>query len=136
MHILDTLGPVFLVIALGAVLRRFRFLDDHSVRVISAACYWVGLPCLLVLKIGTAVAAAGAARSTTLVLLTGTAILLVLSLPVALVLRLKPKGIATFMHVVFRGNLAYLGLPVVCFRRKPWRRCHLRWLSSYTISLR
>jgi malate permease and related proteins len=115
MHILNTLGPVFIVIALGAFLRRIRFVDDNAARMMNAACYWIGLPCLLLLKIGTATSVAGAATSTALVVLYATLILLAASLLVGRLLKLKPRALATFAHVGFRGNLAYIGLPVVYF---------------------
>jgi predicted permease len=114
-HVLNTLGPVFLVIVLGALLRRYRFLDDNATRVINAACYWIGLPCLLALKIGTATVVKGAATSTIVVVLGGTVVLALIAGVVGLLLRLKPRALATFIHVVFRGNLAYVGLPIVCF---------------------
>jgi predicted permease len=115
MHVLNTLGPVFLIILLGVLLSRLRFLDAHAVRTINACCYWVGLPCLLVLKIGTASSAEHATAGTTWVLLGGTMVLVAVSLLVGWLLRLKPRALATFAHVGFRGNLAYVGLPVVCF---------------------
>ncbi len=115
MHIINTLGPVFLIIVLGALLRRFRFLDDCAVRIINSSCYWVGLPCLLVLKIGTASSAYGSAKSTLFVVLSTTAVLVLLSLLLGFALRMKPATLATFAHVAFRGNLAYVGLPVVVF---------------------
>ncbi len=115
MHVLNTLGPVFLIILLGAFLSRIRFLEAPAVRTMNACCYWVGLPCLLVLKIGTASSTENSATDTTLVVLGGSLILVVTALLVGWLFRLKPRSLATFAHVVFRGNLAYVGLPVICF---------------------
>jgi predicted permease len=68
-----------------------------------------------VLKIGTATAAAGAARTTLSVVVCGTFVLMLAGGLAGLVLRLKPRALATFVHVTFRGNLAYIGLPVIYF---------------------
>ena len=115
MHILNTLGPVFLIILLGAVLTKFKFLDEHAKRMINACCYWIGLPCLLVMKIGTATASGDAAKSTLLIMLYGTFFLIAIAGVAGWLMKLKPKALATFVHVAFRGNLAYIGLPVISF---------------------
>jgi len=115
MHILNTLGPIIFIIFLGAILTKFRFIDEHAKRVINACCYWIGLPCLLVLKIGTATAAGDAARSTLLIMLYGTFLLMAIAGVIGWLMKLKPKALATFVHVSFRGNLAYIGLPVIYF---------------------
>lgn len=115
MHVFNTLGPVFLIITVGALLARFRFLDESATRVLNGCCYWIGLPCLLALKIGTATGAEAAARGATEILLSGTVVLLIIALLTGWGLSLQPTACATFAHVVFRGNLAYVGLPVITF---------------------
>jgi predicted permease len=67
------------------------------------------------MKIGTATAAAGAARSTLAVVVCGTLFLMLVGWLTGLALRLEPRSLATFVHVSFRGNLAYIGLPVIYF---------------------
>ena len=54
MYILNALAPVFLVIALGAVLQRARFVSDEVFVGMSRLAYWVGMPCLLIHKIAGA----------------------------------------------------------------------------------
>ncbi len=115
MHILNTLGPVFLVILIGFLLARFGFLEAHATKVINWCCYWVGLPCLLLLKIGTAPGVGVAARDTTLVVLYATLLLAAIACLVGWFLRLESRSLATFVHVGFRGNLAYVALPIVCY---------------------
>jgi predicted permease len=115
MHILNTLGPVFLIILLGAALTKFRFIDNNAKRMINACCYWIGLPCLLIMKIGTATAAENSAKSTLLIMLYGTFLLMAIAGVAGWIMKLKPKALATFIHVSFRGNLAYIGLPVISF---------------------
>ncbi len=115
MHLLNTLGPVFIVILIGVALTRFRFLDAAAARLMNRCCYWIGLPCLLVLKIGTAELAGGAARDTTVTVLLATLALMAVAGIVGWLIRLKPRSLATFVHVGFRGNQAYVGLPVVYY---------------------
>lgn len=115
MHLLNTLGPVFIVILLGVALTRFRFLDVQAARLMNRCCYWIGLPCLLILKIGTAELAGGSARDTTITVLAATVALMAIAGIVGWLMRLKPRSLATFVHVGFRGNQAYVGLPVVYY---------------------
>ena len=115
MVILNTLAPVFVLIALGALLRRFGFFDAKGVDTLNRCCYWIGLPTLLFLKIGLEPAPEGASGRLVLALLGATALLLLAALATGLLLRQPPRTLATFMHVSFRGNLAYVGLPVVIY---------------------
>ena len=115
MHIFNTLAPIFVLMGLGALLCRFRFLDDGAVNTLNRCCYWIGLPALLLHKIGFESAPAGAGGRTALALLAATGILLALAGGTGILLRQPARQLATFMHVVFRGNLAYVGLPVVIF---------------------
>ena len=115
MHVLNTLGPVFIVILTGVLLTRIHFLDAQAAGIINRCCYWIGLPCLLVLKIGTAATTEGAARDTTLAVVAATVALVAVAWLVGRIMRLEPRSLATFIHVGFRGNLAYVGLPVVFY---------------------
>lgn len=115
MHIINTLGPVFIVIALGVLLTKSGFLTAESRRILNACCYWIGLPSLLVMKLGTAEAVGDAARTTLTVTICGTVVLGLAAWLYGWWRGMEPRRLATFVHVVFRGNLAYIGLPVVCF---------------------
>lgn len=115
MLIVNTLAPVFVLIALGALLRRFRFFDESAVRTLNRCCYWIGLPALLFHKIGLEPAPEGSGGGTILALLGATALLLVAALLIGLLRRQSSRTLATFMHVSFRGNLAYVGLPVLIY---------------------
>jgi predicted permease len=115
MHIVNTLAPIFIIVALGALLTRFNFIDAAARRVINACCYWIGLPCLLALKIGTADAVGSSAGVTITIVICGTVVLMLAGGAAGLLLRLDARSLATFVHVTFRGNLAYIGLPVICF---------------------
>ena len=114
MHVLNTLLPVFLIIALGAVLVWRGPLDDRVMSGIKWLVYWIGLPALLVHKIAAAQLDARALGCLWIVL-AGTGAAVVASLVVALVGRMKSKSIGTFIQAGFRGNLAFVGLPVIIY---------------------
>jgi hypothetical protein len=114
-HVINTLAPVFLIIALGTVLCRSGFLPKELLRGMNRLAYWVGLPCLLFGKLAAAGPMDSAAAETLWVLLLGTAGLIVISLAAAFAGRLHAGRVGTFMQASFRGNLAYVGLPVVFY---------------------
>ena len=115
MHTFAILAPVFLIILLGAILRRSGFLGGEAPRVLSRYCYWIALPPLLFLKIGLAEADMGSAVTTLLICVGVTLSLAALGLATAFAMRLPRVRAVTMMHVAMRGNLAYVGLPVVIF---------------------
>jgi len=115
LHVVNSLAPVFLIVALGAGLRRWRFLSDDVLRGMNRLAYWVGLPCLLFSKLAGTTYAGGAAGWLFLLVLIGMAGCIVVGLAVAMVLRMPAGQIGAFVHTAFRGNLAYVGLPVVVY---------------------
>ncbi|HJX15420.1 MAG TPA: AEC family transporter, partial [Candidatus Deferrimicrobiaceae bacterium] len=53
MDILQAVLPVFLVIAIGAAARRFRFIGEPFIDTANTLVYYLLLPALLFYKIGT-----------------------------------------------------------------------------------
>lgn len=115
MHIINTLAPVFLVIALGAALRRGGVVSAELQRGMIKLAYWIGLPALLVQKIAESNAVAGEAGMLIGVFLTATAAMILLGGLLAKLLGLRAGQVGTFIQASFRGNLAFIGLPVVFF---------------------
>jgi len=112
MHVLDTLAPVFLVIALGAALRRGGFFSDAFVRGTNRLVYWVGLPCLLFrfLARATDLGGGGAVAG---VVLGGMVACVVAAYGATWLLRLPAERVGTLVQGAFRANTAYVGLSVV-----------------------
>jgi len=52
MHIVNTLGPVFFIIALGAALRNSDLLTGEFTKRLNWLSFWVGIPALLFYKMG------------------------------------------------------------------------------------
>lgn len=115
MHIINTLAPVFVIIALGAVLRKSRFLSAQLIEGLNQLVYWVGLPCLLFYKIATADYDFQTAGKTFIVVLGSTAVCIVIAYIMAAVLKLPAVSTGTFVQGSFRGNLLYIGLSIVIY---------------------
>jgi predicted permease len=112
LEILAIVLPVFLVIALGYGLRRFKLIDAAFLLQTNRLVYYVALPLLLFYKIGTADFAAN--FNGTLVAGSVAAVLFVFVASYGwAALRNYPPAIrGTFSQGSFRGNLAYVGLAV------------------------
>jgi predicted permease len=115
MNVLNTLAPVFLIVALGALLKRARFISSQEVTGLNRLVYWVGLPCLLFFEITTASYDFHAAGSTFLVVLAGLVVSLAVSYFVARLLNISPSAVGTFVQGSFRSNLMYIGLPIILY---------------------
>lgn len=113
--ILATLSPVFIVIALGAVLRHLDLISDDVVKGMNWLTYWVGLPALLIVKIGQARLELSQASDVLLLHAAGIGACIVAGLLLALVLGMPRQRIGTFVQAGFRGNLAFVALPVIVF---------------------
>jgi len=121
MYALNTVAPIFLLVLLGWALRRTGFLDRPFFAGLNRLVFWVGLPILFFNKIATAPAGATRAGTIFLVLLGGTAAGALLGLLVARLFRLDARSTATLIQGAFRGNLGYVGLPVILYSVAGWQ---------------
>ncbi|BCR05522.1 membrane protein [Desulfuromonas versatilis] len=112
LEILTIVLPVFLVIALGYLLKRFALIDAAFLFQTNRLVYYICLPLLLFYKIGTADFFAN--FNGTLVI--GSSLGLVLgflgSYAYAALRRYPPEARGVFSQGAFRGNLAYMGLAI------------------------
>jgi predicted permease len=115
MHIINTLSPVFLLIALGAVLRKTNFFNDDFVAGLTRLVYWIALPCMLFYKIAAASYDFQVAGKTFLVFLCGILVAGLVAWGVAMVLRLKSSDSGTFVQSSLHGNLVFVGLAVILY---------------------
>lgn len=113
--IIDILAPITFVIALGWLLTQAGFLSPQALHDLNRLAYWVGLPSVLVHRIAAASPEIGSIGG---LLLAGFGATLfgVLSAAVAArVLSVPEPSRGTFVQGVFRGNLTFIGLPVVLY---------------------
>ena len=107
------LAPVFLVIALGAVLHRTGFVSPGFFREANRLTYWLGLPALLFESLATSFHEADGATAMMGALFVTTGLVVLLAYLVAWALRVPGSSMGTFVQGSFRGNLAFVGLPIV-----------------------
>ena len=115
MYVLGTLGPIILIIALGFLLRRGGFADQGFFRQTNRLVFWLALPCLLFAKTAGMTPDVETALTPFLVMLGGTLAALPAAIWIGRRLALPPPSQAAFVQGAYRGNLAYVGLPVVLF---------------------
>ena len=114
MEVLNTVAPVFILIGIGALLFR-HFLDAAVLKGVNWLTYWVGLPVLLFNSIAGADLVNPAAIRVFLVVL-GATLITVISAAIAVRLTgLRRASGGAFLQATFRGNLAFIGIPVVIF---------------------
>ena len=114
-NIFSTIFPVFGLILIGLLLKQSRFISEAFFKEANKLAFWVALPCLLFHKIAVAELAIGKASQILIVLFSATTIMVAVSWIASRVMRLKPTSAAAFIHASFRGNLAYIGLPVIIY---------------------
>jgi predicted permease len=109
----NTLLPIILLIALGAALSRLRFLGPQFAADLNKLAFWIALPALL-FRSASGASEAGASTWWLLgVMLTGTVVVALCAWGWSRVLGIPTTGQGTFVQSAFRGNLAFIGIPVL-----------------------
>lgn len=136
MFVFNTLAPVFLIIALGAALLKAGFLTAELSKGINRVAYWVALPALLFQTTAAATFSGGEGRLT-MTLLGALFVAAGIALGIALLLHLSPRGAGTFVHVTMRGNVSFVGIPVVFYvieAANPSRATELRSVAILALT--
>jgi malate permease and related proteins len=113
MDILQSVFPVFLVIAIGAAARRYRFIDEPFVQTANSLVYYLLLPALLFHEIGTSDFRQAFSGPLVIGGYVATVAVFLLAFPLSRRLGLSPGERGAFIQGAFRANLAYVGLPIV-----------------------
>ena len=114
MQILNTLAPVFLLIAIGSGLQFWKFVSPGFLKEANRVTYWLGLPALLFSQLAASFSTHGqGAGRLLLVMLAATALVILVAYGVAWLLKVPGPAVGTFVQGGFRGNLAFVGLPVI-----------------------
>ncbi len=116
MQIVETLAPILLLLVLGAALARWRFLGREFMTDLNRLVFYLALPSLIFMSVATAEEPAD--DTLTLIgVLAGTTLLTAgLGWVVARwILRLPGSVIGTFVQSAFRGNLLFVGLPILAY---------------------
>ncbi|MEM9295199.1 MAG: AEC family transporter [Planctomycetota bacterium] len=110
---ISPLAPLVLAVAAGYALLRWGFYDDAFRRGLDKLVYWVCLPALIVELLWTGEADPRSAGLASAALCAGAVLVAGLSLVVGRLAGLGPAAAATLAQAGFRGNLAFVGLPVI-----------------------
>ncbi len=113
MQILNTLAPVFLMIAVGAGLQRTKFVSENFLKEANRVTYWLGLPALLFSQLASSFHRTSGAGLMLTGMLVATLLVILAGYGVARLLRVPGAAAGTFVQGGFRGNLAFVGLPVI-----------------------
>lgn len=112
--IVNLLAPIFLVIALGAALRKGGLLPTEVLAGLNRLTYWVGLPVLVFVSLARADhGEAGGAGTLLLVLLATMAAMMAIAAVLARMAGIARGACGTFVQASFRGNLTFVGLPLI-----------------------
>lgn len=115
MLLVDTLAPLVLLIVLGAALARIRFLGPEFMADLNKLAFWIALPALLFTSASQAATPNGGALRLFAVLVVGTALITLIALGMGFAWRMPASARGTLMQSAFRGNLAYIGIPVLAY---------------------
>lgn len=115
MDVFNALAPVFFIVILGVFLRRSGFMPAAMVSLVNKLTFWVALPALLFLE--TAETHLDFLRRTDLffALIGGTVAGMAAGYIASLVMRLPPEKTGALVQASFRGNIAYIGIPVIAY---------------------
>lgn len=115
MQILNSLIPLFSIIGLGMVLRWREFLTAESTSAMNRFAYWFGLPLFLFYKLATAESVGISIMGIPGALLVSVVLTILVSW-IAVLLFQTPASIrGAVIQASFRGNLAFMGLPLIFF---------------------
>jgi len=113
MQILNTLAPVFLLIAIGAGMQAWKFVSPGFLKEANRITYWLGLPALLFSQLATSFQHGAGAGQLLGVMLVSTGLVILAGYGLAWLLKVPGPAVGTFVQGGFRGNLAFVGLPVI-----------------------
>jgi len=115
MDVFNALAPVFFIIALGAILRASGFMSALMTEWSSTLTYWVALPALLFFETSDVQFGFRQYADVFLVLLGGIVASLITGYLAAWLMQLPVARTSALVQAAFRGNLAFIGLPVVVY---------------------
>lgn len=102
-----------MIIASGWILANRGLISATGVSEISWLCYWIGLPALLVVRISDLTAPWGPVADMVWALLLATSASIAITALIAWLWHLPLRSAVAFIHAGYRGNVTFIGLPVV-----------------------
>ncbi|MEN8254318.1 MAG: AEC family transporter [Verrucomicrobiota bacterium] len=115
MFIINSIAPIFLLIALGKLLHKTGFFPEPFFKGLNKLVYWFALPALLTSRISIARFEFGTISRVFLLFTIATLLSLGIAWGAARLLKLPAPKTGSFIQGSFRGNGAFIGLPVVVY---------------------
>ena len=115
MQILNSLIPIFAIIGLGLLLRRSGFLDAQTTRGFNRFAYWFALPLFLFYKLAIADPVGLSLRGIPGALSISVLLTAFVSWLAVVLFKTPAATRGAMIQASFRGNLAFMGLPLVLF---------------------
>lgn len=113
MVLLSVLLPLLLVIALGALLEWRRFFGPGFIAGANRLTYWVALPVVVLHSLATAEHAETDVQGLLAVLIGATVLGVALAWALARAIGIEGSSVGTWVQAAFRGNLTFVGLPLL-----------------------
>lgn len=113
MAVLSGIIPVFLLIGLGALAKRLNWAGEVFVRDLNRIIYWFAIPALLTRLLGMAQLGATAAAPMIGTVIAATVAAGLAALVYSLLRRESPPRLGVIVQASVRGNLVYVGFPVI-----------------------
>ena len=113
MFVIDTLLPIFLIIALGFEIRHRGIMSAELQTGLTSLVFRFALPALILKSMLTAQGIASDSWRLLEVLFAAMGIMLVLGLVFCRIAKLSGPTAAAFIQAAYRGNWAFVGLPVI-----------------------
>lgn len=114
-YIITTLFPVFAVLGLGYLLARREFLSRQFLNELNRFVYYISLPALIIHGLSTADNLPPGTIQTFLIYMAATLLVIIAAFLTAKALKLERWQFGTFIQASFRGNLAFIGIPVLIY---------------------
>ena len=115
MVVLESIVPVLILIALGKVLSRTRFFAEGFFKELNRLTYFWGLPALLVYKVAAIDLRSQASLGILYTLLIVILATILLGYLLVFLLKVRRDSVGAFIQGCYRGNLAFVGFPVIFF---------------------
>ena len=112
-QILETLAPLALLIGLGSVLAHIRFLGEPFIADLNKLAFWIALPALIFTSASTGSGSAGSVWQIFGVMAVATMLIVLIAWAASYALGMPANVRGTLAQSAFRGNLAYIGVPVL-----------------------
>jgi malonate transporter and related proteins len=111
--VLSLVVPVFLIVALGYILKRFGMINENFVKLSSKIVFSVSLPALIFSEISSIDITQDVDLWVVVFIYAGTLISFIFSWAAAVIFIKEPRNQSVFIQGSFRGNFAIIGLALI-----------------------